>query len=346
MFSSWMVGFASRPDVGLPEGAKRTRAQAIADMGPGFIAFFVINAGFLIASMMLLRASVGLTQRATLVATLAGSGLLFNDITKAYLLSPHSQLMNIVLPMVMVALLYRWFRGEDFSARLWWVLGVLCGYGLLAYATWALVPVVLAVAVAGSWMRGGAERARARRAAPYLAGIALLLALPYAAWYFYVVRTAGYFYVHETSYDGGLVWLWRNDVASVLVQLAGNLTYLLRAAVEQCVPYAVFLLPAVVALTVARKKLDVEERRSLGLSAAAAALITLLFLVFFALLGFRIWRYAVPLLPAWTLPIALLNEFARARLTSPAGRRLHAAALAFLAVLVGLYEVAKDGPWG
>jgi hypothetical protein len=217
---------------------------------------------------------------------------------------------------------------------------------LLAYATWALVPVVMMAALVWSWTLGGEPRQRTLRAAVHLPAMLGLTVLPYALWYAYILRVAGSFYVHETSYDGGLVWIWRNDVGAVLSQLLSNIVYLSGAAAGQSLPLLAFLLPPVLVLSFIGFRLDADEARDLKIASMAAGIVAVLFLCFFALLGFRVWRYAVPLLPAWTLPIALLNTSALARMGSTWARRAYFAVLMLAVVAVGVFQVAKEGPWG
>jgi hypothetical protein len=172
------------------------------------------------------------------------------------------------------------------------------------------------------------------------------LVVPYVLWYLYVVQSAGSFYVHETSYDQGLVWILDGALFAVAFQFAGNAGYLLGEAAQQALPYVIFAAIPAVVLLVGRKRIDPEDAHELRHALAATLVVTGLFLCFFSLLGFRAWRYAVPLLPAWTLPIALLSSVAGQHLAAAGHRRLYVSILSCAGVVVALHQIAKEGPWG
>jgi len=339
------VSFASRADVQLPEGNKRSRAQAIADLAPGFVAYYLLNLLLLVATIAVLRSNASLVGLNPTVFTLVASVLLFNDITKAYLLTPHSQLMNVFLPTLLVTLVFRGLRQVQFTRDQLLTLAAVSGLGLLVYATWALVPVVMAL-----WMASGllqnSRRAAVLPALRWSPVLALLIFAPYVCWYAYVVQRTGLFYVHETSYDGGLVWLLRLGAMEAANRFVGNIAYLLGAAAAQSFPYIAMSLPAVLVLTIRRRSNGADDNGALKQAFVAAALIGLLYLIFFALLGFRLWRYAVPLLPALALPIAMINCRAVQGFVSNTAKTRYLWLLACIGAGIALFEVTKEGPWG
>jgi hypothetical protein len=345
LFTSGLVALTSHEDVKLPEGRTRTREQAMGQLAPVFVAFYLINVAFLAVSVWLLRRAALLSGVNPDVACLAGALVIFSSITKAYLISPHTQFMNIVLPVLVAAILFRWFAVG--KLRLAFALGVsaLTGLGILAYATWLLMPFVLLMGVGWAWWAGGDQWKSARRIVAWSPLLVGLMLAPYVLWYAYVMNVTGSFYVHEAAKDGGLVWILQGSAADAVVRLAGNLAHLVSAAAVQAVPYVLFVVPAAVAMLRNHLKLPQPSVRTLMQAVLAAALTSAVFLMFFGLLGFRIWRYAVPLLPAWILPIGLLNAMVFKALAPGAERRVFVLSLAALAIGFAVFFVAKDGPW-
>lgn len=346
LFSDALVWIAKSDGVHLPEGRTRSRAQAIADLAPAYLAYYLINIALLVAAIWLLRSNAIVSGFNASIFVLTGAALMFNDITKAYLVTPHSQLMNILIPVLLGTLLFRWLRGDKIGlpGLLW--LAALGGFGLLAYATWLLLPVIIGIGML--WSRFG-QRPAAIQAAPglyWFPVILLLVLLPYYLWYLYVINTTGSFYQHETTYDGGLVWVLKLTPFDALVQFLGNVEYLLGAAMRQCLPLAALMVPAIVVLLQHKPTIDIHTRRDLVAAVLSAVVVGGIYLGFFALLGFRIWRYAVPLLPAMTLPIAMLNAVADRQLRTAASKFRHRALLAAIGVGLAAFEIAKDGPWG
>jgi hypothetical protein len=118
----------------------------------------------------------------------------FNDVVKAFLWTPHSQLLNVVVPVAALSLL---LRTDGALRRGRWHLGVglLLGFGVLTYGL--VVPV--AAALTASMLLDDRRR--------YVGHVAAGTAAPVLAWVGGVRLFRGSFYSHEVVRYEQIVWL-------------------------------------------------------------------------------------------------------------------------------------------
>jgi hypothetical protein len=342
------VALLGEDRLGIERGHTRTHDQMVREGAAPFAAYYLINLVLLAAAVWLVREAVGGDPGQRLAAGLTAGPLVFNDVTKAFLLTPHNQLMNVLLPVLLAVALFRWIeRGEIPRGQ---VLGLcaIAGLGLLAYATWAMVPPFVLVASLLVRAPGSGRLAQAARVLRWLPGMLVLAYAPYAGWYLYVLREAGSFYQHEMAL-GHLVWV--QEVLgpapwSVAGRLALGALGVVGKALLQAAPFATLVLPAAVAVWVFGVRLPAASRQRVRLAAGAAAVTSAFFLAFFSLTGFAPWRLAFTLLPAWVLPCAAVNAALLAALPAAGGRRTLLLSLTLTAVVTAGYHVVKDGPWG
>jgi 4-amino-4-deoxy-L-arabinose transferase-like glycosyltransferase len=108
--------------------------------------------------------------------------LVGNDVTKAFFWSPHTQLFNVLVPVLALNATLRVLDGAAFDRTFALGLGLAVGLGLTAYGVFVVVPTCLMLPWLWALTR---EPSRARRRHA-LANLALLLALsiaPMALWY-------------------------------------------------------------------------------------------------------------------------------------------------------------------
>jgi hypothetical protein len=140
----------------------------------------------------------------TLAAAFLGGLLIFNGVIKSFLWTPHTQLFNILAPLVCLYAFQGITRQALFGRGRMLVLAFLAGLGVTAYGTFLLFfPSVL---IAQAWV---VVRDRLKvdwRMLARLALVILLAVVPFLAWVFYVRTTTGSFYQYEYS-QGQFSWI-------------------------------------------------------------------------------------------------------------------------------------------
>src|SRR5215467_11683720 len=123
-------------------------AQTFIDDRPAYFAYLILNFTILFASFHFLRLTIerGQPTRSSAGAIIvAATGLLVvaNDVTKAFFWSPHTQMLNILVPVFAVARIERPFA---------LAMGALVGLGMTAYPVFVVIPAcVLLPAIVGLW---------------------------------------------------------------------------------------------------------------------------------------------------------------------------------------------------
>lgn len=324
------------------------------DFIPAYIAYTILNmVTVLIAFFLLWRVvacAAGEVAASSIGVLTAGSLLIFNDIAKGYLLSPHSQLFNILLPVFCVWMTYRsacdglWRRPAAFAVA------ALIGYGIISYPAFVVaLPAFLgpvALAMSRNRTRDFAVEALWRSAA--IVGIAVL---PAILWYLHVkAKTGGFFVVAAQKYRL-LVWIYdaystggAAAVVSAFLEKGGSLALDALVHAKFAIAFAALILVAVrfeggSVGDVVRKTMPVFW---------AALYVAALCILFYTFVG----RITPRLAYAGTPPIVVFAAAIAAVGLSvlPAETRVRVSWTAFgLMIAVGLWEVLKFGPyytWG
>lgn len=303
---------------------------AFAAFVPAYLAYVALNGAILLAAFFVLRRVGGdLPERIRLPLGLL---LVSNDVVKAFVWSPHTQMFNILVPLLCVMAFLDGSRPMRGRVLLGWTIGT--GAGLLAYGTFVLAWLALVLAIL---LRAWTER-RLMAAAGRIAMSALGIVAPSAVWYAVVVSTTGQFYQHEIAL-GQVVWMaqaWQDGGAAlVLTRIGGNLLDLSRLAAPQAVaPAAALLWTAAFALR------QGGSTRPPALLVASACLATVTGPAFFSLTGLIEARVAYTAVPPLLALVAAFAATARAK----DGWGL-AAGLWVIAATQAVYTVVKDGPW-
>lgn len=276
-----------------------------------FLAFVLINAALVLLAVYLYAVLVGSASAGSLAV---GCLLIVNDVTKAFVLTPHPQMFNILVPVFLV-----WVSTQARGAQFWSSrmigLALLSGLGMLAYATFALFLPLVTLA------RLVSQRAARREDMARLAGLGAVLAMPTAIWFCIVYSLNGSYYNPEIANFQQFVWMGpalEQGLGACAAKLGSGAWSLLVDALRQgwvTAVLAVLLRPA-----------------KLG----PALAVSLLFWAFFALSGYVPARLAYTLVPPLVCVVG-------AELAS-SSRRTNLVAVALMAAYVA-QEWAKAGPY-
>src|ERR1700730_8584234 len=168
---------------------------------PAYFAYLLLNFGILLASFQALRLAIERwhpvrTGAAAIIVVATGLLLVANDVTKAFVWSPHTQLFNILVPVLAVLATQRAVADGRIARDLARGMGLLIGIGMTIYPVFVVIPACLLLpAVIGLW-REKSWAAR-RRDLASLAILLVLSATPLALWYGFVLATTGHFFHAE-----------------------------------------------------------------------------------------------------------------------------------------------------
>jgi hypothetical protein len=313
---------------------------------PAYLAYILLNTGILLLCFHLVRkmaAPAGVNDGAGLVI-LVSIGLLVvgNDVTKAFFWSPHTQLFNVLVPVLALYATLRVFDGAAFDRTFAFGLGLAIGVGLTAYGVF----VVLAACVMPPWLWALTRApSRAHRQAA-IANLALLLAVsivPMALWYFYVVRTTGEFFHIEAEHFGQVVWMLDAlQQGSLLRRLFMTLGELLAFAAPQALPSAM-LMVLLAAVGLHDQHAAAALRASLPIG-AVGLYVGAAFLAFYTCVGWYTDRLAYAAIPPLLVAAGVMAAATTARM-DPKRRQVLAFGCAGVAFANLVWVVAKDGPW-
>lgn len=346
---------------------------------PAFLAYLLLNVGVLLLVFGCLGRILLPERRATgpeaglWLAT--GVLLCTNDVTKAFLLAPHTQLLNILAPVLAVEAARRTWLGALERTRFAIGLGLAVGVGMLTYAVFAVVVAAVGVAWLARVYHWRTMATSLRNAAPVpesiapafarptaeikrvyllpihahsfanLALLTLLAALPSFAWIQFVKAKTGEFFSQELAM-GQIVWMrdaWHEGAAVLAHKWWEHLRDLLKLAAPQAVPVLALLVLAGVVAALRWRTVRSALRQALPLL-TTCVLVAWLAASFYTCVGLINERLAFTVVPALlVLGGALLVTLAKA-LPLREQRWLARAGIA-IAVAQALYSWTKDGPW-
>lgn len=255
----------------------------------GYIGYMVVHFLILIAAYKLYMRLAGGEGLKTAVA-LAGMLIFANNITKQFLWSPHTQLFNILAPIMAMFFFQRMQQTEQ-PDRFFLKVSLLCGIGMLFYGIF-VIPVIVA-GLGWLWRRRSEIVQVGSILTTGFSAIALF-ALPYALWYGFILLKNGAFYNYDTVYYDGFVWMGRaleaNGWSGLFYWLGYNLLTMFKGAVLQGWGYGLVLAGLIYSAYRLKKMPE-------GVSVlwAGAGLYVLLAALFFALYGTTVARLSFTL---------------------------------------------------
>ena len=309
---------------------------------PYFLGYVALNISMLVLTFALYwRSATGEVPLSGPVARIAfwvGTLLIFNDVVRAFIWSPHTQMFNLLLPALGVALIFPERRRSPTRLCLY-ALGI--GVGILAYAASALLfPCLL---IAEAWARRGTGwLAGGWRLLGLVAVMAMLCALPTALWFVFLHIAVGTIALPETSRGyNEVVWIvetLRMGVGAFVATAAGFLAFFIGQFLRQGIP-------AFIALGLALWLGRQQEKRPEAIRSAAfaAGVVALICIAFFTFIGWPAPRLGYPAVVA----IIMLAGVVAVRVAGTlSGHLIRRAEFFFttLAFAQAAYTLLKGGP--
>jgi hypothetical protein len=316
-------------------------------LSPGWFPYVVLNFVLLLAALLLFDQLVLPGRRRLELAVGALVVLLCaSDVVKGFFWSAHTQMWNVLLPLISIQVCAGVLVRPDRSVVWIGAVSMLAGIGALAYGSLIIVPPALLIALAIAMRRRGFQAALW----PWIraAVVAIVsLALPTLVWYGILKHTTGSVFNSETTDFREYVWITdalKHGGVSRLIQQTGHMLRLFIHHVADEMWPAMAMVTALLAIA-ARYRIRLRELVSGYEPVLAGIAITLVVsLPFFGLQGFYRDRLAFNLVVPLVVLAGILAVRLRERLRRPAGN-LALAVPALTAVGVLLGALLKVGPY-
>lgn len=256
---------------------------------PGWLSYVILNFVLLLIALMLFRrlnAPVSTTGAAVVVVLCVF--LVFNDVVKGFFWSAHTQMWNVLMPVISISLSYTFLRRPIRSRLFMTATGLLLGIGFLAYGSLMICVAAAIVSIGlGAWIN------RERPSWAALIGNYLLFLLAFAApvliWIALVRRASGYFFSPEAEIFRQFVWMldsWRaGGITALLSQTRIFFSEFLLHFANVVWP-AVALLAIVLVIRILSPDRFCETIKQRSLTVTAAGITLVISAVFYALMGF------------------------------------------------------------
>lgn len=256
---------------------------------PGWLSYVFLNFVLLLIALMIFRRlnAAVTTTGAALVAVLS-TFLVFNDVVKGFFWSAHTQMWNVLMPLISISLSYAFLRRPVRNWLFMTATGLLLGIGFLAYGSMVVCVAAAIVSIAlGLWINR--ERPSWPTLIAKLSLFLLAFAIPVLTWITLVKRVAGTFFSPEAEIFRQFVWMldsWRAGGIAALLSQARAFFYEFFVHFANVVWPAIVLLGIVLVIRfVAPHSLreTIKERSRILVAAGVTLAITA---VFYSLMGF------------------------------------------------------------
>lgn len=256
---------------------------------PAWFSFVVLNFAALVTALMVFRELVAPKGTAAAVAVaILGVFLTFNNVVKGFFWSAHTQMWNVLMPLVSIAISVAFLRQPDRDWRFMLATGALLGIAWLAYPS-MVICAVAAIAASMLGFRINGAHPRWRHVLGKWSLFLALVAAPMVIWISVLITMTGNLNFPEVQGFRQFVWVldsWRTGGIGAVQQQArlflGEFATHLWPGLW---PALVLLAMALLAGRVSPRRLRAAiTARSLTLTAAIITLV--LCLGFFALMGF------------------------------------------------------------
>lgn len=315
---------------------------------PTYLAYVLLNIGILIASFFILRRVMerehdrrAIHSASALLIVSTGLLLVANDVTKAFVWSPHMQMFNILVPVLSLYVTLRLLRGGLFDRSFVLGIGLTVGLGLTAYAFFV---VVTACAIPLAIWTTIKERRRRGRAATHLTALIVLSVVPSLLWYAYVRTTTGAFF-HAEMADGELVWMtedWAKGIGYFVHEWFGSLREQLGFMAPQTIPLAALIVW--IAIFALRHRTALRGASHLWPIVPAGLYVSIAVLGFYTCIGWGAPRLAYPPIPPLIAAAGAVALVLNQQLPTTERRELPAGFL-IIALVQMVVVVVKEGPW-
>ncbi len=272
-----------------------------------FLSYAILNFLFLCFAFILVK-QVVTSGKLTFSAACVLLMLAFNDVIKVYFFSPHTQIFNIFLPVLLLWTAHKIYNEDFFKKPKMYLLMALSGYGLTCYGTFLLLPIV---AMSTEVARRKFENNKLSITLLDIKRItifAILFCAPMLLWSAYVISINGKIFFYEAEACGQFFWIknvYQEKGILVLVRQWIINFYVTLSNGLKFVPITLIL--ATVSFSFLKKyKLRINEK--LCKLAILCICISFLYTIFFASQGYFATRISLVIfIPTW-IWIAALNQ--------------------------------------
>ncbi|WPD21024.1 MAG: hypothetical protein SD837_12520 [Candidatus Electrothrix scaldis] len=267
--------------------------------------------------------------------------LIFNDVVKAFVWSPHTQMFNIMLPLFCLWCFIHVVDKSLFDRPFVFVLALLAGVGMTAYASFILVlPSIILPALVILVRQKELSMKKILYITLRSCIIGILVILPSALWYFYVISKTGSFYSHSTEAYHHVVWMkdaYQEGVMILLNKLFGNFSDLSVFAAKQS-----WILLLIIILMISSQADSSIQWKKIVRSTPflGSVFILLIFLIFFSMVGMIVPRLAYTAVP----PLIVLTAYFTQQFSCNKNTLTYRL-IPFVIFFYGVYEIVKDGPY-
>jgi hypothetical protein len=262
-----------------------------------YVAYVLINVAAVVTSFWLYLKHVGGKKTVSIAATAAAALLLLNNIGKAFLLTPHTAILELLVPLVAMDMYLRVRRADSIKRSGLIPYSVILGLVAIAYT--GILIAGPAVVVAEFLNRRDDAGKKGWSRVPWWGALSTtVMLLPIAAWMIFIATRNDGFYAAEFA-GTELVWLGeavRENAFQALVLLGSKIGTLAWMALKQTWPLLMVIVAALVAAgpKAVRRLVKREARGDLPLG---AIIVSTLSILFFALIGLTIPRRAYMAVP-------------------------------------------------
>lgn len=272
--------------------------------------------------------------------------IFFNDVNKAFLLSPHTQVFNIFIP---IFLLYAFvsIALNVISQKTLWYLCLFSGFGILIYGTFIIAVPVILMALIYKRTRTPYHSARGWIREFFREALSLtMVVLPGAAWVAIVWVKNGNFYHHAAENYGQFVWImdsWRQGLGELLHQIFQKFYTLALLAIDQSIHLLVVL--AFILATAIKYRVPMRSiTQEISVLTNGAILVSSLFFLFFGLSGLAVYRVALSVTASFIVLVACWAYIVFIQLPEKKQTQ-NTWVLGSFIFIYGFYVVCKNGPY-
>lgn len=313
---------------------------------PVYLGYLALNVGALLGAFVLAcrsaRLPATMQDYGLVVFACIGTLMVSNDVVKAFVWSPHTQMFNILFP---VGGLWMILRNRILGPSELLLASVAIGVGMLAYGAAGMLLVCLWAGQA--WALHKAGRPPLTRRLLALAAVSLVLcAIPPVAWYLFVTFSIGSFELIETRKYNQIVWIAQaasEGFGTLASTVARKTWFFTSQMLRQALP-VLFALAAITAWVLGQSRTKRAWLQEMREPAAAAVGVCALFVAFYTFIGYQDERLAY----AGVGPLIVLACIAvhRAEPHLDGGwPRAAAWAAGGFAAACAAFTVLKDGPY-
>jgi hypothetical protein len=309
-----------------------------------YVAYILINLAAVLTCFWLHLKLVSAKKTISIAAAATGALLLLNNLSKAYLLTPLTTMLQTLVPLVALDLYLRIRRANPIKpSRLMLYSFIL---GLAAAAHTAILIAAPAVIVAEFLNRRDDADSKGWSRVPWWGVLStFVMLLPLVAWMIFIAIRNGGFYAAEFA-GTELVWLVdavRENVLQALALLGSKIGTLTWMALKQTWP---LLMVIVATLMAAGPKITwrLAKREARGDLPIGAIVVSILSILFYALIGLNFARRAYMAVPSLIVLLGWFVERLSTELEGQQRTRLTFGVVAAVA-LSTVIIFAQQGPY-